>query len=759
MKKKYSIFFLAVFSGVSFFLQAQNPQWVFYTHENTALPDYPMELLIVDRDDNIWVGTYGAGLVKYDGAVWTVYNKENSWLPGDTITALAEDNDGNIWIATSHNCGLSKFDGTYWRVYTPANSLLPDDKISSIAFDNDNNIWLGINIINGEDADHWYLLNVEGLSVADEPVWTFYYEPFNNPQHYGQYVQDLVFDQSGILWFATQQSQCSFDGESFTSYYDIESGGCGAVTVDQNNHIWFLKWHMTSDTILLKYDGNQWEYYIPDIPYDPELHPPGGYDYNSVRSLAVDEENNIWISTDTGLIKFTGVEWTGFYIADIYSIDFSSEGVLWAGSYYNSIYAFDEGVSLNKYNWRNTGLASNDIRALKTDQDGNTWVGLWHNGLACFNGHTWKVFHTDNSPLPHDDIRAIEEDDQGNIWIATQQGLAVKQAFYLPGQQWITYTPDNSELPASGILCLHYGNGLLWIGTSLGLTRFDGENWVTFTTENSPLPHNGIRSIVADPENNIWIGTYSGGLCKIRYLSINNPVWEIFNTENSNIPHNGISALEADNNGFIWLGTNYNGLTKFDGTTFTTYTAENSDLPDDQVTALNMDEEGTLWIGTLYGDLVKFDGEEWFVFDSENSEFPDTYDAIYSMDIDEDGNKWIGIDGTGIAVYNEEGVTVNDELIPVLPPADGFTLQNFPNPFSNYTSIQWYSPLACRQRLALYDITGKEIAVLLDEYKPAGFYQLDFNSNDVSSGLPAGIYLVRLQTGNCLVTRKIIVTK
>jgi len=61
--------------------------------------------------------------------------------------------------------------------------------------------------------------------------------------------------------------------------------------------------------------------------------------------------------------------------------------------------------------------------------------------------------------------------------------------------------------------------------------------------------------------------------------------------------------------------------------------------------------------------------------------------------------------------------------------------QNYPNPFNPTTKINWYSPVNDWQSLKIYDILGNEIATLVDEFKPAGNYQVEFNSENISSGI------------------------
>ena len=71
--------------------------------------------------------------------------------------------------------------------------------------------------------------------------------------------------------------------------------------------------------------------------------------------------------------------------------------------------------------------------------------------------------------------------------------------------------------------------------------------------------------------------------------------------------------------------------------------------------------------------------------------------------------------------------------------------QNFPNPFNPSTRISWQSPVGSWQTLKVYDVLGNEVATLVDEYIPAGEYEVDFNSNsDEGQNLSSGVYFYQL---------------
>jgi hypothetical protein len=81
--------------------------------------------------------------------------------------------------------------------------------------------------------------------------------------------------------------------------------------------------------------------------------------------------------------------------------------------------------------------------------------------------------------------------------------------------------------------------------------------------------------------------------------------------------------------------------------------------------------------------------------------------------------------------------------------------QNYPNPFNPATKISWQLPFDGRQTLKIYDVLGNEVAVLTDEYKAAGFYEVIFDASQLSSG----IYLYVLTTDGFVQSKKMLLLK
>jgi hypothetical protein len=105
-----------------------------------------------------------------------------------------------------------------------------------------------------------------------------------------------------------------------------------------------------------------------------------------------------------------------------------------------------------------------------------------------------------------------------------------------------------------------------------------------------------------------------------------------------------------------------------------------------------------------------------------------------------------------------------DEIVSVEneePALNDFVLkQNYPNPFNPSTTIKYSIPTTEFVTLKIYDVLGNEMATLVDEYKPTGSYEVEFNSHSSSiRNLASGVYFYTLQAGSFTRTKKLILMK
>jgi hypothetical protein len=121
----------------------------------------------------------------------------------------------------------------------------------------------------------------------------------------------------------------------------------------------------------------------------------------------------------------------------------------------------------------------------------------------------------------------------------------------------------------------------------------------------------------------------------------------------------------------------------------------------------------------------------------------------------------------------EQGILLDLEVTDSDGTIEDFKLeQNYPNPFNPSTKISWQSPVGSWQTLIIYDILGNEVATLVDEYRPAGKYEIEFSAiggslpsgrHGASGGnaytVPSGIYFYQLKTESFIQTKKMLLIK
>ena len=122
----------------------------------------------------------------------------------------------------------------------------------------------------------------------------------------------------------------------------------------------------------------------------------------------------------------------------------------------------------------------------------------------------------------------------------------------------------------------------------------------------------------------------------------------------------------------------------------------------------------------------------------------DNNDDIFTQRIDENGNLYV--------------TSLNDEFNQTNP-ALFLLSQNYPNPFNPNTVISYQLPASSDVTLKVYDVLGNEVTTLVNEYKPAGKYEVEFNSSPGIRDLASGIYFYQLKAGDYIITKKMILLK
>jgi hypothetical protein len=109
----------------------------------------------------------------------------------------------------------------------------------------------------------------------------------------------------------------------------------------------------------------------------------------------------------------------------------------------------------------------------------------------------------------------------------------------------------------------------------------------------------------------------------------------------------------------------------------------------------------------------------------------------------------------GFWFQNVSIVTSIEQIASETVPREFRLEQNYPNPFNPSTTITFELPKSSLVRLSVYDILGREVSLLVNEKRDAGAHRVTF----IASGLSSGVYFYRMQAGDFVRTRKLLLLR
>jgi photosystem II stability/assembly factor-like uncharacterized protein len=125
--------------------------------------------------------------------------------------------------------------------------------------------------------------------------------------------------------------------------------------------------------------------------------------------------------------------------------------------------------------------------------------------------------------------------------------------------------------------------------------------------------------------------------------------------------------------------------------------------------------------------------------------------AIYFYD----ENRGFAVGDSGLILYTSNGAVTSVNNRDSFAPKEFLLNQNYPNPFNPATTISFQMPVSGQVNIEVFDMLGRKIAMLLDDYKPTGVYSLSFSG----ASLPSGVYFCRMTSGNFTQTKRMVLSK
>jgi len=480
-------------------------------------------------------------------------------------------------------------------------------------------------------------------------------------------------------------------------------------------------------TNLYQWEYNVWEQGVIKLrSYNGKLYVPG------VDSRGSWEWGNIYIYDGTNWIRKETVP-HGLHVFDLI--------------FFNDEMYVTTGTDLNNYS----------AIVYKSTDEGNSWENIFSVSAL---GSGFRRFY----------MMGIY---QNNLYVQSDLNAPEgKVLFKYDGNNW-TNIPFDSLLVSVG--ALEEYNGKFYFLNGRFLHIYDGSNWTRVN-----LPFSGMVNSSStwyriskglNFYNNVLFG---GGEFGFLYSSEDGINWQL--TSELGNPSEEIESIETFY-GRLYVGTN--------DTTGTGKVYVSASAPDGYLVSLKHNFEYPIGGGTLNWDSI---------LPSENTSVKfqlRTADSDSALD----KKPFVGPDGTVQSFYSNSGQSLNaihngdiwmqykvwlttsdNILTPILQDVNISVLvtgvddkitntenkvpyfslkQNHPNPFNPYTKINYQIQELSLVTLKVYDILGNELETLVNQVKPAGNYEIIW----YAEGLPSGIYFYRIQAGDFIQTKKMVLMK
>ena len=300
------------------------------------------------------------------------------------------------------------------------------------------------------------------------------------------------------------------------------------------------------------------------------------------------------------------------------------------------------------------GLSGDSVFCMLQDSLGYLWLGTF-SGLSRYDGSRVVVYRPvpgDPESLPSSLIFDLHEDSTGTLWIASDGGGLARFSRDSGSFERFTHnTADPDSLGSDRVFSVtDDAYGWIWVGTAdSGLDRFDMVNgsFKHYSIDDG-LPSATIRTLYADSDGRLWVGTTAG----LAWLDRDNEVFvPVTSTGGATI-----RALMEEADGSLLVGTEGQGtyrLNRRDGSAIKLDLGPGSDTL--VIRAFVDDMDGRLWVGTEDRGLLVFDPANGRT--SSVRAVPERidslcHDAVRALMVDRSGLVWVGTRGGGASAYN-----------------------------------------------------------------------------------------------------------
>ncbi len=520
-------------------------------------------------------------------------------------------------------------------------------------------------------------------------------------------ITDIVQDKFGYIWVSTQDGINRFDGYSFKVFKNkpkeensIPNNYIHFLTKDKSDNLWFGTNRGVGKISPKNYDVDRISrntiedlngYIFTGISFDRDenlwvLTEKNGISKINLKtretesiqsilgnaefsSIYIDEQDILWVGTSTGQSYYSEYPYKKFRHIDYNSIFtvanvkrfYQKPGYPLMICTDKGLFYIDEEKRLQIYS-DYSDLRYGNINSVYIENEYNTWVGTGGSGLFLIQQvegnreiiSQYKKNPLDNSSIADDDVMSIFEDDNGVFWIGTRQGLSKFDKF----RQGFTTISLNND-PKKGLIDYSVwsfaedDNGNTYIGTKKDLTIYDYDRQIFQHIIRDINTSHYLLSIYVESNDKIWLG-YDDGLFLLEIDDLRNYKYEFkrinFLPEDIKRDVRVYAITPADSNR-LWIGSR-EGLTIIDQSEYNfDFYASGNGLGDGSVKIVYKDLSDQTWVVTSNKGLyaVHKTAENSFVFEyCEIVDHDESNGHITSLLQTEEGKMWLGTYGEGI---------------------------------------------------------------------------------------------------------------
>ena len=516
-----------------------------------GLPEQTVQAFAQTADGYLWIGTTG-GLVRFDGTHFTVFDRQNTpSLHENNVFCLMVSRDGALWIGTEGG-GLTRYAQGQFQSWTGREGL-SNDFVRSLAQDAQGVVWAGTdNGLLRLDGDHF--VRIDGASGIPALA-----------------VHSVYPDRVGRIWVGGSKLLClqGADVKEYTLSGEASQNRVKSILQTQDGTLWvgtvsglnrmppgqskFKRVPGINGTVrVLRQtpDGVLWIGTIGQGAFQytagnlVQITAPASLPSNTVLNFFQDSEQNLWIGTETGMLRLTRAQVVVVPLpkandADFGTIYMDRNGSLWIGS--TLLFQMKEGIAVPQ---NLPGVNGIHVRNVYRDRSGSLWVGTDGDGI--FHITAARTPHlTTRDGLSNNFVRAMVQDRDGSMWVAADEGIS----HILPGgakPHIISYQMRDGLAYFSTRILLEDRRGDLWIGTDRGLSHMHTGAFIS-DAATSALAQMKVWAIHEDAEGGLWFGTRNNGLYRFR-----NGRLAHFSTQDG-LAGNAIYQILEDSQNHLWM--------------------------------------------------------------------------------------------------------------------------------------------------------------------------------------------------------------